>query len=176
MARSFVPDESLIERRPPQAFDPPAPLTLAASLMSGRTVQYGMTVVGMALGVLGFGMILQHRPHVRGAGGKIDGEGEGFQMLPWYVVLLVVFAGFDLACTLLASQSGGLLELNPIGSSLLERPMALTGVKSFATLVSAGILITLRPYRIAQVASWWLCLVFVMLTLRWVVFSSMFLA
>jgi hypothetical protein len=173
---SFVCDELLVERRPIQTFDSVEVSTNAETVLTARTFHYGMTLAGMALGVYGFGMILQHRPHVRRSGACIDGDGEGFQMLPVYVLLLVVFAGFDLVCTLFTSQSGGLLELNPIGSSLLNRPIALTGLKVLATIVTAGILILLRPYRVAQVTSWWLCLALVMLTLRWVVFSSMFLA
>jgi hypothetical protein len=129
----------------------------------------------MGLGVLGFGMLLQHRPHARCVRGAVDGDGEGFQMLPCYVVLLVLFAGFDLGCTMFANQGGGLMELNPLGNGFMDKPVALIGLKMSATLVSALILFQLRPYRIAQVASWWLCLVCVMLTLRWVMFNSMFL-
>jgi hypothetical protein len=178
VAHSFVPTNELRDRRPVQPPPPDAEFAATDSMISTRTIQYGMTVMGMALGVLGFGMILQHRPHIhlRGASNRIDGEGEGFQMLPCYVLLLVILAGFDLACTLFASGSGGLFELNPLGNSLLNKPLSLMGVKLSATFVSAGILFRLRPYRIAQAASWWLCLVFVMLTLRWVVFSSMFMS
>jgi hypothetical protein len=146
-----------------------------ATPLTTRTIRYGMTVVGMGLGVLGFGMLLQHRPHIRGVRGSVDGDGEGFQMLPIYIVLLVLFAAFDLACTMFANQGGGLMELNPIGNGFMDKPIALIGLKLSATMVSALILFQLRPYRIAQVTSWWLCLVCVMLTLRWVMFNSMFL-
>ena len=135
-----------------------------------------MTVMGMGLGVFGFGMLLQHRPHIQSPRGSQDGSGEGFQFLPWYMVLVVVFAMFDLLCTLFANGTGGLLELNPLGNSLLGTPLVLVLVKIAATVASAWILFHLRPYRIAQVTSWWLCLVGVMLTLRWVIFNSMFLA
>jgi hypothetical protein len=54
--------------------------------------------------------------------------------------------------------------------------MMLVGLKVAMTMLSAWILYHLRPYRIAQVTSWWLCLVCVMLTFRWVMFNSMFLA
>ncbi|MGE3777498.1 MAG: hypothetical protein AB7F89_09965, partial [Pirellulaceae bacterium] len=140
-----------------------------------RAFRYGMTLLGMGLGVFGFGMLLQHRPHVRCARDAQDGLGEGFQLLPCYVILVVVFAAFDLACTMFADSSGGLLELNPLGNSLLSSPLTLVATKSLATLGSATILFRLRPYRIAQVTAWWLCLICVMLTFRWVVFNSMFM-
>lgn len=175
---SFVPDEGLRDRfkRESVVVDSATSDNQSPVSLSKRTVRYGMTVTGMILGVLAFGMLLQHQPHVRGARGEVDNQGEGFQLLPRYVLLVLLFAVFDLACTLFASEAGGLLELNPIGSTTMHDPFAVGGLKILATLGSAGILLTLRQYRLAQVASWWLCLVCVFLTLRWVTFNSMFLA
>ncbi len=145
------------------------------TLFSTGTLRYLLTVGGMGLGVVGFGMLLQHRPHARGQRQRIDRDGDGFYMLPSYVLLLVLFAGFDLICTLMARGNGSLLELNPAGSALLTAPWTLACVKLSATLLSAWILLRLRSYRIAQTACWWMCLLSVFLMMRWVSFNSMFL-
>ena len=41
--------------------------------------------------------------------------------------------------------------------------------------IAVGVLLALRQYRGAQVASWWLCLVCTILAFRWATYSSMFL-
>ena len=92
------------------------------------------------------------------------------------VVLLVLLGLLDLVFTLAAQQGGGLLELNPLGSELVASPVFLTSLKITSLLVACLILVMLRKYRGAQVASWWLCLACTILTFRWLTYNSMFLS
>jgi hypothetical protein len=48
--------------------------------------------------------------------------------------------------------------------------------KATATLLSCSLLLFLRRHPRAQLASWWLCLVCTLLTFRWLVLNSMFVA
>lgn len=172
---SFAYEPELSELYLPQpAVSDEAALEIAG--VGERSLRYGMTVTGMLLGVFGFGMLLQHQPHVRRAEGANGSRGPGFDLLPMYALLVFVFSVFDLACTLFAQETGGLLELNPLGNAVIENPLLVSVAKVSITLGSVLILLKLREYRFAQVASWWLCLVCVLLTLRWVSFNSMFMA
>ena len=74
----------------------------------------------------------------------------------------------DLALTLIAHQAGGFFELNPLGSRLVESPVMLATFKMSSFLAACLILVSLRRYRTAQTASWWLCLTCTILTLRMV--------
>ena len=91
------------------------------------------------------------------------------------VVLVAVLSFFDLGCTLLAQGSIGFVEINPLGSELLDSPALLAGFKLTSLLVGCAILLALRRYRGAQVASWWLCLVCTILTFRWATYGTLFL-
>ena len=91
------------------------------------------------------------------------------------VVLLVLLGVLDLAFTLAAEQGGGFLELNPLGSRLAASPVVLAAFKIASLLGACFILVMLRKYRGAQVASWWLCLVCTILTFRWLTYNSIFL-
>jgi len=67
-------------------------------------------------------------------------------------------------------------ELNPLASRLISDPEALVAFKVVATLLGCGVLFALRRHSRAQLASWWMCLVCTMLTFRWLMFNSMFIA
>jgi hypothetical protein len=174
----FVPNRQLDERYDAMFVQPlqMEQENAEVSTFSKRTIRYAMTVAGMIFGVFGFGMLLQHQPHVRVKRGEVDREGPGFQFLPLYVALVFLFGMFDLTCTLFANETGGLLELNPLGDRLVNNPIGIILSKILVTALSVTILVALRKYRVAQITSWWLCLVCVFLTFRWVTFTSMFLS
>ncbi len=57
---------------------------------------------------------------------------------------------------------------------MIESPALLAVFKLTSLLLACWILLRLRRYHGAQVASWWMCLVCTVLTFRWVTFNSLF--
>ena len=92
------------------------------------------------------------------------------------LALVVVYSVLDLTWTILAHQAGQMLELNPLGSHLIENPLHLVVFKAGATGLAVGLLFVLRKYRRAQLAAWWVCLVCTLLTARWLTISPMMAA
>jgi hypothetical protein len=138
-------------------------------------MRYAITVTAMLLGVVALGSLLSHRPPGPFGWRELDRSPDAVSTVVRNVVLLVLLGLFDLASTVIARQAGGLWEINPLGHQLMESPAALAAFKLTALLASAAILLALRRYRGAQVASWWMCLVCTVLTFRWATFNSMFL-
>lgn len=81
--------------------------------------------------------------------------------------LLVLLNALDLTCTLLAIDAGQFTELNPLAGMLVHSDLGLAGFKIAAVALGATLLIKLRRYRGAEVATWWLCLAYTLLTIRW---------
>lgn len=138
--------------------------------------RYGVTVAAMLLAVIATGTLLTHRPASGVRWRDVDSGGDGIGMVIRNVVLLSVLGGFDLLLTLAAQQAGGFLELNPLGAELVGSPLLLCTFKTTAFVGACVILIVLRNYRGAQVASWWLCLVCTIVTFRWLTYNSLFVA
>lgn len=133
-------------------------------------ISYPMTVFAMGAIVVAFGHLLSTRPTW-----DVDSE-DSTDILPVNksLVMMAVFSALDLVWTLAATEAGTMRELNPLGSRLIEDPSMLVAFKIVVTGTSIGILYKLHRRPIAQVASWWCCLVLMLLTARWVVFQSMF--
>jgi len=148
----------------------------AQSQKLSNFVMYGISVIGIVLGALALGTLLIHRPHSQAAWREIDTSGDSISLVIRNVVLVAVLSFFDLGCTVLSQSSIGFAEMNPLGSHLLSSPVHLVAFKVTSLLLGCGILLSLRRYRGAQVASWWLCLVCTILTFRWATYTSLFLA
>ncbi|NLE39508.1 MAG: hypothetical protein GX621_15915 [Pirellulaceae bacterium] len=140
-----------------------------------KSLRYSITVIGIVLGVVALGSLLSSRPDSRAPWREIDTSGDSIPMVIRNVAFVIVLSFFDLACTLLARGSDGFVEINPLGSGLLEDPIMLAAFKVSSLLLGCGILLSLRRYRGAQIASWWLCLVCTILTFRWATYGSLFL-
>lgn len=140
------------------------------------TWAYPLTVFGMLMSVVSFGHLLQFPP--RGNPDLVPSRrrAELCRATVIFLVMVVVLSGLDLLWTLLTSQAGQMHELNPIGQQLMDDPWMLSLFKGVATLASCGLLLMLRRHPRAQLASWWLCLVCTLLTFRWLVLNSMFVA
>lgn len=131
---------------------------------------YPLTVLGMVLGVLALGHLLKSFHNLESA------PPEALRATAICIALMVLLSLFDLTWTILASQAGQMRELNPLGSRLIADPAMLIVFKFAATLVGCGVLFALRRHQRARQACWWLCLVCTVLTFRWVMFNSMFVA
>ena len=77
----------------------------------------------------------------------------------------------DLAWTILAGQAGVMKEAIH-WQPLIWIPPQLVAFKVTATGLGCGILYAWRRQKQIQDATWWMCLVCVLLTFRWVVFDS----
>jgi hypothetical protein len=137
---------------------------------------YPLSLIGMVASVLGFGHLLSHRPPVGAKSLDIDASPLTLRMVTYSLLLVVLYSALDLTWTILAYQAGQMLELNPLGSRLIEDPLKLIAFKVGATAMSVGLLFYLRKYCKAQLAAWWICLILTLLTARWLMMSSMFVA
>jgi hypothetical protein len=148
---------------------------VASAFFLSKPVRYVATVAVLVVVVMAMGNLLNYRPENRGRWRDIDGSADSMAMVVRNVVLLVVFGAIDLLLTLTAQQAGGFLELNPLGGRLLESPLLLATFKMTSLLAACLILVSLRRYRGAQIASWWMCLACTVLTFRWLTYNSLFL-
>lgn len=83
------------------------------------------------------------------------------------IVLLSVVNGFDLAFTLLATRTGGFVELNPVAAGLVESAGALVAFKVLMSLFSFCILFHFRRRLLTEIACWGLCGIYAALAGRW---------
>lgn len=139
-----------------------------------NTFSYPLSVLGMVMTTLGIGHLLTHRPPVDVKPFETDASPLALRVLSYSLVLVVIYSAIDLVWTILAYQAGEMLELNPIGSQLIDEPLKLIAFKGGATGLAVGLLFCLRKYRKAQLAAWWICLVCTLLTARWLTMSHMF--
>lgn len=150
-----------------------------AAIAATRRLQdwsYFLSLGGMIGAVLGFGHLLSHRPPVGAKSLDTDASPLTLRMLTYTLALIVLYSALDLTWTILAHQAGQMQELNPLGSQLIEDPLRLIAFKVGATGLAVGLLFWLRKYCKAQLAAWWLCLILTLLTARWLMMSSMFVA
>jgi len=135
------------------------------------TFAYPLTIVAMILGVFAFGHMLKW------AGTTLaNAETNSPQAIRYVEVgllLMLALSSIDLIWTLLAVQAGAMEEVNPIAAQFINSPLQLTIFKLVATGIGCGILYAYRHRAQMQQATWWLCLVTVLLTFRWLVFDSM---
>lgn len=140
---------------------------------ANSSLGYSATALAMLLSVLGFGLAFQNPPP-KGPGrwGDRNLTDESGRQVIHFVVLIVILGLFDLGCTLLASQSSGFAELNPLAQSLSATPVSLISIKMVTMLICCGILIGIRNYKAGHIASWWGCLLCTILTFRWATVNS----
>jgi hypothetical protein len=140
------------------------------------TFSYPLSLLGMVVTTLGIGHLLSHRPPVDAKSLETDASPLALKVLNYSLVLVVIYSAIDLTWTILAYQAGQMIELNPLGSQLMDSPLKLIAFKGTATGLAVGVLFVLRKYRKAQLAAWWVCLVCTLLTARWLTMSHMFAA
>lgn len=133
-------------------------------------LNYPLTIAGMLFGVLALGHMLKWA-----ARGMVDDEGsvQSSKAAEKALLLILAMSAIDLIWTVLAGQAGVMTELNPIAKSMMDSPAKLALFKVAATGLGIGILYTWRHRSQIQQATWWMCLVCVLLTFRWVMFDSM---
>ena len=136
---------------------------------------YPLTLVGMVLSVFSIGHLLRSQA-AENSSDETNMSSEATSLVTRSLILVLALSTLDLVWTILASEAGQMRELNPLGSHLIGSPIALIAFKAAMTCSAAGLLFGLRHYRRAQVGAWWACLICTLLTLRWLVLNSLFIA
>lgn len=177
----FQPDETLVQQyaefeNEMEAMDAAAEEDSAAVLKvhDSTSTMYGLSVVGMLLIALSAGTLLGHPPKNSISWSRTVRSPRTLTAVKRCLVLIAAYSLFDLAATLLALKTGHVEELNPFGVGLILAPAALGAFKVASTCLGAGLLWKLKNYHGAQVASWWLCMVLTLVTVRWVTVQSLF--
>ena len=125
----------------------------------------------MLLSVIAFGQLLQWIG--KGFAKQEEPKPESERYLVMALVLMLGMSLIDLAWTILAGQAGVMREVNPVAGMYMNSPQQLAVFKVIATLIGFSILYIWRQRPVMQQATWWMCLVCVLVTFRWVIFNSM---
>lgn len=131
-------------------------------------LNYPLTMVGMLLGVVAFGHILKWAATMVSQQGALA----NVQCTKRAIYLIGGMSVLDLVWTMAAYYAGAMREINPLAATLISSPGQLVLFKLMATGLGASILYAWRNRTQIQQATWWMCLVCVLLTFRWVVFDS----
>ena len=126
---------------------------------------YPLTVLGMLLGAIALGHNLQWS-----ASGIVGEQADRF--LVKGLILIAGMSLLDLTWTIMSFQAGQMKEVNPFASSFIDSPIKLVLFKLAATSGACGILYVMRASSKIQQAAWWMCLVCVLLTFRWIMLNS----
>jgi len=135
----------------------------------------GITFSGFILAVWALGTLMSCRPPMLKSSQSAVLSKRSCRQVIWLVVLIAVLNVYDLACTVFASNVGGLWELNPFAGSIINQKSGIVVFKLGMTAGAAILLLVTRRYRLAQVGSWWIGVLYTVLILRWTTFNSMFL-
>jgi hypothetical protein len=133
---------------------------------------YPLTVLGMFLAAVAVGQLFVSRSLLSRP--AVDDSPEITRAAVGCILVVAGLSVLDLIWTLLSVRAGIMQELNPLATQFLSSSLALTSFKIGITLCGATILYLCRYHRPAQLASWWLCMVCTLVTVRWVAFTSLF--
>ncbi len=176
LVETFEPTAEFVENV--SAFDSPPAAHLTSEpyeeSVSDTTI-FAITLAGIILGALALGTLLSYRPKSPVQWRGFDSAGDGVPLIVCSLAIVVLLSLFDLGCTLILERSGMFREINPLADRLMNDPGDLIAFKVATLVASVLILFILRRYRGAQLASWWLSLVFTIVTFRWATFGSLFL-
>ncbi len=135
-----------------------------------ETLAFPLTLCGMLLGVIAFGHMMKWMS--RGISSDADTP-ESQRHVVTALWLMMGMSIIDLVWTILAGQAGIIEELNPVAARFINSPVQLTFFKLVVTSAGLGVLFVWRHRHQIQQAAWWMCLVCVLLTFRWVIFDSL---
>jgi len=134
-----------------------------------------ITIAGFVLSVLALGTLLACRPPMIPGRRTKALSSTACRQVIWLVVLIVILNLYDLVCTLFAHGVGGLWELNPFASRLMQDVPMVVIFKLALTAGAAILFLATRHHRLTQIGSWWTGVVYTVLILRWTTFNSIFL-
>jgi hypothetical protein len=144
-----------------------------AALRRLENVAYPLTILGMLVGVFALGYLLQWSARGLVSDDVASCAPQSVRSTWVGLLLIIAMSAIDLIWTILSGSAGLMNELNPVASDLIHSPLHLLIFKVSATAFGVGLLYVARRRRQPQLATWWVCLVFVLLTFRWAVFNSL---
>ena len=133
---------------------------------------YLMTVGAMFAGVVSFGHLIGTPPPSLCRWSEVDSSPRATRPVVLSLVLICILSAIDLVWTQARAGSLHFVEMNPLGSEMLLAGASPTIFKVATLAVSVLLLFSLRQFRGAQKASWWMCMVCTLLTFRWLVLDS----
>jgi hypothetical protein len=139
------------------------------------SISYPLTLFAMIVVVVAFGHLLSNKPCIESVDCPAAVSPETRKIVLKSLLIFALLSLVDLIWTLVAGATGSMRELNPIGNEIIHDPTRLIAFKLTAVSVTVALLYSLHHRPIAQVASWWSCLVLTLLTARWLTFNSMFM-
>ena len=135
---------------------------------------YLLNSTGMLLASVSLGVLITNPPNANATWIATLRSHAALQLVKRCLILSVILSVFDLVSTITAESTGGFAEANPLAAFLLHDPSILTFAKLFGTCLTTGLLWSQRQYVGVQLASWWICFVLTLVTIRWVVVDSLF--
>ncbi len=132
--------------------------------------QYPLSVAAMLLIAVAAGKLLGSHHVINAESTNEDPVADW--AVAWLLLLAIAFSVLDLVWTLLAARAGEMIELNPLGNKFISNPTVLSIVKAISILFAAGVLYMLRKKLLARRACWWVCLICMLVVIRWVVLSG----
>jgi hypothetical protein len=138
-------------------------------------IAYPLTMFAMIVVVVAFGHLLSNKPYLEASADQNGVSPEAKKVVLKSLLIFGLLSIVDLVWTIAASSTGSMREMNPLGNELIQDPVRLIVFKGFAVILSITLLYALHRRPIAQMASWWSCLVLTLLTARWLTFNSMFM-
>lgn len=146
-------------------------VTKIAAVKRLENFSYPLTLASMIFSVIAFGQLLQWIG--KGFAEPEERKPESERFLVMALLLMLGMSLIDLIWTILAGQAGIMREVNPVAAAYMDSPRQLAFFKVVATSCGLSILYFWRHKPVMQQATWWMCLVCVLVTFRWVVFNSM---
>ena len=140
-----------------------------------NSISYPLTLFAMIVVVVAFGHLLSNKPCLEQVPDGAVVSPETRKVVLKSLLIFGLLSVVDLIWTIAANATGTMREMNPLGNELIQDPVRLILFKTLAVSVTITLLYSLHHRPIAQVASWWSCLVLTLLTVRWLTFNSMFM-
>lgn len=147
-----------------------------AATRRAEWILYSLTVGAMMMAVISFGHLMNFRPPNQGRWRDINLSTEAIHGLLYSLAFISVLSAFDLFWTTSHARHGHFQELNPLGQFFLAEGSSPVLFKVGAVTMSVLLLFSLRRFRGAQIASWWMCFVCTLLTFRWLLLDSSYLS
>lgn len=171
LAQQFVVSDALLTRLKPEGqSNDPAPESEEEEQWYSDQFVSAMTLSGFVLAVLALGTLLKtHRPTT------LEPDPGAPAAAVKLIILIVVLNIYDLICTLYAHGIGGLWELNPFASSMMDQTAMVVVFKLGLTLGAALLFFVTRHLRIAQLGIYWIGVLYTVLILRWITYNAMFI-
>ena len=143
----------------------------AQALLRLDRMSYPLTTSGMLLAVVALWNVIRWPRNPDRQSDSVAHSLKKYSITAIWMILGM--SCVDLTWTVLAYRAGVMREVNPLASLFITSPLQLAVFKITATGIGLGILYFWRHRSQAQHATWWMSLVCVLLTFRWVVFDQM---